>query len=45
MEEAVVEAVEQDPRRSMRVILQMCLHPYHYTRVQYLREEDYPRRE
>jgi hypothetical protein len=57
MEEAVLEAVEQDPRRSVRVISQMCgsskstthriikgdrLHPYHYIRVQHLREEDYP---
>jgi hypothetical protein len=57
MEEAVLKAVEQDPRRSVPVILQMCgsskstthriikgdrLHPYHYTRVQHLREEDYP---
>jgi hypothetical protein len=56
MEEAVLEAVEQDPR-SVRVISQMCgpsksttdriikgdrLHPYHYIRVQHLREEDYP---
>jgi hypothetical protein len=57
MEEAVLEVVEQDPRRSVRAISQMCgsskstthriikgdrLHPYHYIRVQHLREEDYP---
>jgi hypothetical protein len=55
MEEAVLEAVEQDPRRTVRVISQMCgfskstthriikgdrLRPYHYIRVQHLR--DYP---
>jgi hypothetical protein len=58
MEESVLEVIEQDPRRSMRVISQMCgsskskthriikgdrlIHPYHYTRVQHLGEEDYP---
>jgi hypothetical protein len=58
MEESVLEVVEQDPRRSIRVISQMCgsskskthrimkgdrlIHPYHYTRVQHLGEEDYP---
>jgi hypothetical protein len=57
MEEAVLEAVEQDPRRNVRVISEMCgsskstthrfikgdrPHSYHYSRVQHLREEDYP---
>jgi hypothetical protein len=57
VEEAVLEAVKQDPRRNVQVISQMCgsskstthqiikgdhLHPYHYIRVQHLREEDYP---
>jgi hypothetical protein len=53
MEEAVRKAVEQDSRRSVRVISQICgsskstthriikgdrLHPYHYIRIQHLRE-------